>query len=162
MLPRLSLYVFAAILTLLAVFVVRLGRTKRRDALADGGVALIGTSLFLVASVAFFAAWQPFAASAFWRDAGSAALIASPLGATLALRYRSRRSILRALSASTLSLGYIMLWLTLNLRGPRGGWTLIEVAQVLPAAATAVAAAACLGWWSKPERAENVNSAECR
>jgi len=77
------------------------------------------------------------------------ALLASPLGATLALRYRSRRSIPRALFASTITLAAVVLWLTLNLRGPRGGWTLIDIVLVLPAAAIAVASAACLGWWSK-------------
>lgn len=55
----------------------------------------------------------------------------------------------RALLAATLALAGVVLWLTLNLRGPRGGWTLVEIVLVLLAAAIAVASAACLGWWSK-------------
>ncbi len=149
MVSPLSLYAFAAVLLFLAAVVSRLGRRKLRDALADGRAALVGTSLILSASVALFAVSRPLAVSELWRDAGSLALLASPLGATLALRHRDRRSIWRALFASMIALAGVVLWLTLNLRGPRGGWALIDVVLVLPAAAIAVASAACLGWWSE-------------
>ena len=149
MVSPLSLYAFAATLLLLAAVVARLGRTGLRDALADGRAALVGTSLVLTASVILFAVSRPLAVSDLWRDAGSLALLVTPLGATLALGYRGRRSIPRALFGSMIALVGVVLWLTLNLRGPRGGWTLIGVAFVLPAAAIAVASAGCLGWWSK-------------
>jgi len=149
MVSPLSLYIFAAALLSLAAVVGRLRRTKLRDALADGRAALVGTLLVLAASIVLFAVSRPLAASELWRDAGLVALLTSPLGATLALRYRGHRSIPRALIASTIALAAVVLWLTLNLRGPRGGWTLIDIVLVLPAAAIAVASAACLGWWSK-------------
>ncbi len=120
-----------------------------RHAMADGCASLIGATLVLVASVALFAIYQSLAASSFWRNAGLATLLASAPASTLALRYRGRRSIPRALTGSIFALAGIVVWLTLNVRGPRGGWTLGEVAQVLPAAAIALASAACLGWWSK-------------
>ena len=157
-----SLYAFAAALLLLAAVVARLGRRTLRDALADGRAALLGTSLVLTASVVLFAVSRPLTASELWHDAGSLALLASPLGATLALRYRGRRSIPRALVASMIALAGVVLWLTLNLRGPRGGWTLIDVAFVLPAAAIAVASGACLGWWSKRAEVEGAAAAAGR
>ncbi len=149
MVSPLSLYVFAAVLLLLAGLVGRLRRTRLRDALADGRTALLGTSLGLVTAIVLFAISRPLATSELWGDAGSVALLASPLGGAMALRSRGRRSIPRALLASSIALAGVMLWLTLNLRGPRGGWTLVDVALVLPAAAVALASAACLGWWSK-------------
>lgn len=134
---------------LLAVVVARFGRTQTQDALADGCASLISATLVLVASVALFAIYQSLAASSFWRNAGLATLLASAPASTLALRYRGRRSIPRALTGSILALAGIVVWLTLNLRGPRGDWTIGEVALVLPAAAIALASAACVGWWSK-------------
>jgi hypothetical protein len=105
--------------------------------------------MFLATSVSLFAASLRFAGSESWRGTGLVALLASPLGATLALRYRGRRSTLRAVLGATIALAGAVLWLTLNLRGPRGGWTLGDLAIVLPPVAIAVASAACLGWWSK-------------
>ena len=162
MVSPLSLYVLAAVLLFLAAVVARLGRTRPRDALADGRAALVGTSLVLVASTALFAASQPLAASGLWGDGGSVALLASPLGATLALRYRGRRSIPRALFCSAVALAGVVLWLTLNLHGPRGGWTVADVAVVLPAAAIALASAACLGWWSKRAAVEGASASAGR
>jgi hypothetical protein len=153
MVSLLSLYLLAATLLFLTSVVGWLRRTKPRDALADGCAALVGTLLVLAASVVLFAVSQSFAASELWRKAGSLALLVSPLGATLALRFRGRRSLPRALFASAIALVGAVLWLTLNLRGPRGGWTLIDVALVLPAVAIAVASGACLGWWSKRKTA---------
>ena len=136
---------------MLAIVVARFGRTQTQDALADGCASLIGAVLVLAASVTLFvfSGWQSLAASTFWHSAGSAALLASAPASTLALRFRGRRSIPRALTGSILALAGIVMWLTLNLRGPRGGWSIGEVALVLPAAAIALASAACLGWWSK-------------
>ena len=144
-----SLYLVGAVFLALAAAVARVRRRGLREALADGGAAAVGTSLLLAASIGLFAVSQAFTSSEAWRVAGSLALLASPLGATLALRRRGRRSIPRALLASAAALAAVIVWLTLNLRGPRGGWTLMDLAQVLPAVVIAVASAACLGWWSK-------------
>lgn len=157
MVSLLSLYLLAATLLFLTSLVGWLRRTKPRDALADGCAALVGTLLVLAASVVLFAVSQSLAASEPWHKAGSLALLVSPLGATLALRFRGRRSLPRALFASAIALVGAVLWLTLNLRGPRGGWTLIDVALVLPAVAIAVASGACLGWWSKRKTAPAVS-----
>ncbi len=162
MVSPLSLYLFAGVLLFLAAVVARLRRTHTREALADVRAALVGTSLLLAASVVLFANTRPLGASELWREAGSAALLASPLGATLALRCRGRRSIPRALACSAIALAGVVLWLTLNLRGPRGGWSLIDVAVVVPAAAIAVASAACLGWWSKRAAVEDATVAAGR
>ncbi len=155
MVSPLSLYVFAVVLLFLAAVVGRLRRTRPRDAVVEGGAALVGTSLALAASVALFAPARPSAAPELWREAGALALLASPLCSTLALRYRGRRSIPRALLASTMALAGLVLWLTLNLRGPRGGWTLADVGIVLPAASIALASAACAGWWTKRPMVED-------
>ena len=160
MVSPLSLYVLAATLLFLAAVVAWLRRTSTSDALVDARAALIGTSVFLVLSVMLFAASQPFSAPMVWRKAGSLALLVSPLGTTLALRFRRKRSIPRALLGSATALAGVILWLTLNLRGPRGGWTLLDVALVLPAVAVALAAAGCLGWWTKHGTAEDAGTAE--
>lgn len=149
MVSPLSLYVFAAVLLILAGLVGRLRRIGARDALADGRAALVGTLSVLVAAVVLFAVSRSVAASELWGGAGAVALVASPIGGALALRARGRRSIPRALFAASVALAGVTLWLTLNLRGPGGGWTLIAVVVVLPAAAVALASAACLGWWTK-------------
>jgi hypothetical protein len=149
MVSPLSLCVFAAVPLLLAVAVGWLRRVDVGDALADASGALVGTSLFLALSVVLLAASQRLSASEFWRDAGSIALLACPLGASIGLRYRGRRSLPRALLGSAIAVAGVVLWLTLNLQGPRGGWAAAEIAIVLPAAAVAVASAACVGWWSK-------------
>ena len=156
MVSPLSLYAFAAALLFLAGVVGRLRRKKLSDALADGRAALVGTLLVLAVSIVMFTVSRSLAASEFWREAGLVALLASPVGATVALRYRGRRSLPRALITSTIALAAVVLWLTLDLRGPRGGWTLIDIALVLPGASIAVASAACLGWWSKRTAAEGV------
>lgn len=149
MVSPISLYAFAATLLFLAVVVAWIRGTRMRVALADGSAALGGASLFLVASTMLFAAARPLEASELWRHAGSLALVASPLGATLALRFRGRRSIPRALLASTFAMGGVLLWLTLNLRGPRGDWSSSDAVLVLTAVTLSVASAACLGSWSK-------------
>ena len=95
MVSLLSLYLLAATLLFLASVVAWLRRTKLRDALADGCAASGGALLVLAASVALFAVSQSFAASELWRKVGSLTLLVSPLGATLALRLRGRRSLLR-------------------------------------------------------------------
>ncbi len=149
MVSPVSLCVFAAALLCLAIAVAWLRRTKVRTALAEGGASLGGASLLLTASAALFALARPLEASELSQDAALLALMASPLGATLGLRWRGRRSIPRALLASAVALAGVVLWLTLFLRGPRGGWTFRDAALVVTAAAIAVASAACLGWWSK-------------
>ena len=149
MVSPVSLCVFAATLLCLAIAVAWLRRTKVRTALAEGGASLGGASLLLTASAALFALARPLEASELSQDAALLALMASPLGATLGLRWRGRRSIPRALLASAVALAGVVLWLTLFLRGPRGGWTFRDAALVVTAAAIAVASAACLGWWSK-------------
>ena len=134
MVSLLSLYLFAAALLFLAAVVGRLGRIAPRDALADGRAALVGASPVLTTSVVLFAFSLPHAAPEIWRHIGSVALWTSPLGATLALRIRGRRSIPRALFASTIAVAGVALWLTLNLRGPRGGWTLGTASMEVPRA----------------------------
>lgn len=149
MVTPLSLLVFASVVLVLALMVGWRRRSRWLDALGDGLAALTGASVLLVAAVVLFAASNRLSLSQPWLDAGAVALLASPLGATLALRVRGRRSIPRALLASIVAVTGVVLWLTLNLRGPNGGWTLADVLVVLPAAVLAVASAACLGWWSK-------------
>ena len=149
MVSSVSLCAFAATLLFLAVLVAWFRRITPLAALAEGGAALAGAALFLAASAALYVAAQPLNASGLWQDAASLALVASPLGATLGLRCRGRRSMPRALFASTLALAGIVLWLILNLRGPRGGWSWTHGALVLGLAAIALASAASLGWWSK-------------
>jgi hypothetical protein len=149
MVSPLSLLGFAAALLLLASVVGRLRGERAGDSLADGCAATIGALAMLAAAVTLFGLVRPLVLAGLRFEPGSIALLASPIGATLALRRRGRRSIPRALLTSTGALAGVVLWLTLNLRGPRGDWALGQVALVLPAAAIAVASGACIGWWSK-------------
>ena len=116
----------------------------RKQASGDAAAALLGTLAALTLAVACYGI--P------WRGPGSWALLASPLTATVALRARGRRSAPRALIASGVVLALVILWLTLNLRGPAGGWTPGQVVLTTSTSAVAIASAACLGWWSKRAR----------
>ena len=79
-------------------------------------------------------------------------MMAAPVASTLALRLRGRRSMPRALIASTVAVAVVIGWLTLHMKGIRGGWTATEIVVTTVTASAAVASAACLGWWSKPAR----------
>jgi hypothetical protein len=149
MVTPLSLYAVALVLLLLASIARWLGRTTGTEALADLWAASAGALVPLLAAVVLFACLEGVPAPDRWEQVAAGALLASPLGATLALRRRGHRSLPRALAGSCLAVVVVVLWLTLNLRGPRGGWTLVDIALVLPAATLAVALGACTGWWSK-------------
>jgi hypothetical protein len=141
MVSTLSLVVLAAVIAAgSAVVAWRRGLTGAAAA-KDAAAALLAT---LVATIA---AGVLYAASA--RHPASLVLLASPLVATLALQLRGGRSLPRALFSSALGLTAVVAWLTLHLRGPRGGWTIFDTVVTVGAAAVAVASAACLGWWSK-------------
>lgn len=155
MVTPLSLFALAAVLLVLAVLVGWLRRSRWLDAFKDGLAALTGAAVLFVSAVVLFAASNRLRLSQPWLDSGAIALLASPLGATLALRLRGRRSIPRALLVSIIAVAGVVLWLSLNLRGPNGGWTFTDILLVLPAAVVAVASAACLGWWSKGKASEN-------
>ena len=149
-----SLAVMAIVAVVLAAVVARLRGPAGKPALADALAALAATlGSLLAADLLFLFSGSPDVAS-WWRDAASVALLAGPLAATAALRFRGRRSIPRALLASAVAVAGVVVWLTLHLRGPRGGWATGEVVLATLAAAITVAAAACAGWWSKrPETA---------
>ena len=134
MVTPLSLFLFATATLLLAIVVGWLRQSNLRDLLGDGLAALTGVAVVLVSSVILFAISDRLRLSQPWFDAGAVTLLASPLGATVALRFRGRRSMPRALVASIVAIVGVVLWLTLNLRGPNGGWILAEVLIVLPAA----------------------------
>ncbi len=116
----------------------------RKQATGDAAAALLGALAALTLAVACYGI--P------WRGPGSWALLASPLTATVALRARGRRSAPRALIASGVVLALVILWLTLNLRGPAGGWTLGQIVLTTSTSAVAIASAAGHGWWSKRAR----------
>jgi hypothetical protein len=111
------------------------------EAAGDATAALLATLGAMLTACALYAASAG--------HAGSLVLMASPLVATMALRLRGRRSIPRSLLASALACIAVVVWLTLHLKGPRGGWTVLEVAATTGSATVAVGSAACLGWWSK-------------
>ncbi len=147
-----SLLLVAAVVGLLAAIVAWLRVRGARVAGADALAAGLGALAALIAACVFYGISYPPEASPAWRQAGSLALLASPLTATLALRLRGRRSMPRALTLSGAVLVVVVLWLTVHLKGVRGGWTAFEIASTTATAAAAIAAAACLGWWSKRTR----------
>ena len=153
-----SLIVIAAVAVALAGVVAWLRGLAPRDAGADTLSAVLAALGALVIAVLLFALSRPLEAPLLLRNAASLALMASPLAATLALRLRGRRSVPRALFVSALALSALLLWLTLRLKGVRGGWTAAEVVIAVLVAAIAVAFAACLGWWSKRARGRAVPS----
>jgi len=142
----------AAAAFLLAALAACLRRVGWRVAWRDGAAALVATLGTLILAVLLWVLAYPPDASPWWRSLGSVALLASPWIATLALRSRSRRSIPRALLVSGVALFVVVLWLTLHLRGLRGGWSGSEVVAATLLATIAVALAACSGWWSKRAR----------
>jgi hypothetical protein len=147
-----SLVTIAVSVAVLAAAVAWLRREGAARALADAGAAFGGALSALVLAVLFFALSYPPDSSTAWGDLGSVALMAGPVACTAALRLRGRRSVPRAFVASTMALAAVVLWLTVHLRGPRGGWEASEIIATTVAGAAAMAAAACLGWWSKRRR----------
>jgi hypothetical protein len=153
MVTPLSLAVVAFAATLLAFVVAFLRRLGPVKVTADWGAALACTLGTLLVALLLFTVSRPLDASPAWRAGGSLALLAAPVAASVALALRGRRSILRALVLSGVALGVVVLWLTLHLKGVRANWPAGEVALVTLLASVVVASAACIGWWSKRERA---------
>ena len=147
-----SLFTIAVSVALLAAAVAWLRREGVGRVLADAGAALGGALSVLVLAVLFFALSYPPNSSTAWSVLGFLALVAGPVACTTALRLRGRRSVPRALIASAIALAALVLWLTVHLRGPRGGWRVSEMLAATVAEAVAMAAAACVGWWSKRQR----------
>ncbi len=140
-----SLGVLAVVAAVLAAGVARLRGLTSTRAWADARAAVAATLVLLVSA-------ELLLALSAGTDAASLALLATPLAATAALRFRGRRSIPRALIGSAVALAAVVVWLTLHLRGPRGGWTVVDAALATVAAAVTIAAAACAGWWTKRAR----------
>jgi hypothetical protein len=135
-----------------ALLVARLRRLAAKDARADLVTAWLAALATLGLAIALYALSVPLDASPFWREAGSWVLVAAPVASTVSLRLRGRRSMPRALVVSAVALALVIAWLTLRLKGIRGGWTATEIVATVTAASAAVASAACLGWWSRRAR----------
>lgn len=145
-----SLVGIAAAFALLAALVAWRRRLPAKNVVTDGLAALFMALTAMTLADALFVLSYPLDASPLWREAGSWALMIAPVASTVALRLRGRRSIPRALIVSAVALVALIGWLTLHLKGIRGGWTAVEIVLTTLAASAAVASAACLGWWSKP------------
>ena len=144
-----SLYVLAAALWTGAAAVAWLRGRPLRAAAADGCAASGGAAVALALAVLLFAVAGREGAVETWRQAARWMLLASPLGATFGLALRRRGGAPRTLLGGAAALAGVVLWLTLALRGPRGGWPAATVALVALAAALAVGGGACLGRWSR-------------
>ena len=149
-----SLVVLASVLVGLAAWVAYLRGVGARTAMGDAAAALTAVVATLGVACVLYALSYPLEAARGWHVAGSLVLLVSFLPPAVVLRSRARRSIPRALIASIVALFGVVSWLTLHLKGVRGGWSASEVALTVGAASTAIAAAACLGWWSKPAAGE--------
>lgn len=149
MVSLLSLAGLAAVFAALAALVAWLRGLTRKTATLDAVASLLATLLAMTTASVLYALSYPPGSTASWRHVGSIVLIASPVVATVALRMRCRRSIPRALVASSVALVAVVAWLTIHLKGVRGGWTALEILVAIGAATVAVGSAACLGWWSK-------------
>lgn len=132
-----------------ALLVARLRGIRARAAFGDAGAALCAALLTLVLACGLYAMSVPPGAAPEWRVAASLLLLATPVPAVAVLRMRGRRSIPRALLASSSALVGVVVWLVLHLKGAGGGWSAGEIAGTVGAASVAIAAAACLGWWSR-------------
>jgi hypothetical protein len=149
MVSPLSLYIFAALLWAAAVAVRWLRERGLRGSMPEARVAVGGAAIILLLAIVLFTVGNRTGASENWVVAARWALLASPLGAALALRRHGRAGAPRTLLGGALGTTGVILWLTLDLRGPRGGWSAAQVVLVALGAALAVGGGACLGRWSK-------------
>ena len=149
-----SLIVLAVLFVGLAACVAYLRGVGARPAMGDAGAALAAVVATLGTASVLFALSSPLEAARGWRVAASVLMLASILPPVVLLRRRGRRSIPRALIASAIALVCVVAWLTLHLKGVRGGWSAPQIALTVGAASCAIAGACCLGWWSKPAAGE--------
>ncbi len=149
MVSLVSLVFIAAVSAALATIVAFLRRLSLKSALTDMAAALLGTLVAVIIACVFYSFHNLSDSSQWWRTLGALALSLSPITAVIGLRLLGRRSIWRALLTAGIALFAVVAWLTLHLKGIRGGWTLPEIAVAVAAATAAVGFAACLGWWSK-------------
>jgi hypothetical protein len=152
MVSLLSLVGVAAVATAVAALAAWRRGLSPRDVGTDLVRAQTTSLATVLLAVALFALSYPPGSAPVWRVAGSVVLLAAPLTVTAALRLRGRRSIPRALVASGVAVLTVVGWLTLHLKGIRGGWTCGEILVATAATTVAVASAACAGWWSKRAR----------
>ena len=134
MVTLLSLIGIAAVFAGLAALTALLRGLSLKSATTDAVAAMLGTLSAISTSCLLFALYHAPDSAGLWRTVGSIALIMSPVTATIGLRIQGRRSSWRALIVSGIALLTVVAWLTLHLKGIRGGWGFFEIVAASGAA----------------------------
>jgi len=153
MVPLWSLPTLAALFALCAAGVAGLRRLGMKRALGDTAVATWAAAMSITPTVSFLAVAARSSDGAVWRSAGTLCFVAFPVLSAVALSLRAQKrdwrkgSLLGTLLGSCLAVAVVGTWVTVYLKGVRGGWTPIEILVCLASVWVVFTASACLGWW---------------
>ena len=154
MVPLWSLPMLAALFVGCAAGLAALRRLGTNRALGDAAVAIRAAVISIAPGVSLYAAAAWSSDGAVWRNAGALCFVAFPLLSAIALSLAARKrgwrrgSVVGTLLGSGLAVAVVATWVTLYLKGVRGGWTSIEMLVSLASVCVTFTASACLGWWS--------------
>ncbi len=153
MVPLWSLPTFAALLALCAVGLAGLRGVGRTRVLTDAAAVARSTLACVVCGVSFYAAASRSSDGAALRNAGALCFMALPAVSAIVLSLGAKRrawgpgSVIGIVIGTGLAVVGVGVWVTLYLKGPRGGWVPLEILVCFVSVCVAFTASACLGWW---------------
>lgn len=153
MVPLWSLPMLAVLFAVCAAGLAALRRVGKRRALVDAAAAMQASLVSIAAGVFFYATAGRSTEGAILRNVGALCFMAFPVASAVVLsraaqkRGWSRGSVLGILIGTGLAVALVAAWMTVYLKGPRGGWTPREILVCLVSVCAAFTASSCLGWW---------------
>jgi peptidoglycan/LPS O-acetylase OafA/YrhL len=150
-----------ALFTLLCAFLLaKARRLSRHRIFWDGTAAVTAAVASTIPGICCYA-FSAGSASTLARDSGGACFLAFPIVGAAALQVNSRRfgfppgSLVGAFLLGIFALAVIAAWAILYLKGPRGGWSAVEVIVSAASVILTYSAATCFGWWCRSMRQAN-------
>ena len=152
MVPLSLLPIIAVLLLLCAFMVAKARRLSRRRIVLDGTAAMVAAAASIVPGIGCYVA-VAWGSGGQARNAGAAFFLAFPLVTAATLQVTSRRygfppgSLAGAVLLGLATFFVIAAWAVLYLKGPSGGWGVVELLVYIPSLVLSYSGAACLGWW---------------
>ncbi len=143
----------AALFTVCAACLAALRRLGKERALGDAVTAILAVLPSITLGVISYAAAARSSQGATWRNVGALCFAAFPVLSVGALSLAAHRrgwrrgSVFGALLGGGLAVALVGTWVTVYLKGVRGGWTPVEILVCLGSISLAFIASSCLGWW---------------
>jgi hypothetical protein len=151
-----------ALFFLLCTFLLAKARRLSRRGIFRKGTAAVTAavaSTILGISCYAFGAWG--SAGTLARDSGAGCFLAFPIVGAAALQVASRRfgfppgSLVGAFLSGIFAFAVIAVWAILYLKGPRGGWSAVEVILSTASVILTYSSVTCFGWWCGSIRQAN-------